>query len=214
MAFSTQNRKEFPNQAATFTKDGNTKLTNEDVAGLLYCTDLVYLDLTGNKLSDLSFVKNLTKLRLLCVGNNKIADITALSSLTELEFLEVYSNPIVDYKPIAGLAKLTHLNCTRTGITDNHHIQRHEAAQNALADEHKITKEDLAKLAGALPECTITSHGTNPLSADWHKAELYHTFEILSGLVAPDSTPTPEPSITPDPAATTPEPSPTTTAEE
>lgn len=214
VAFSTQNRKEFPNQAATFTKDGNTKLTNEDVAGLLYCTDLVYLDLTGNKLSDLSFVKNLTKLRLLCVGNNKIADITALSSLTELEFLEVYSNPIVDYKPIAGLAKLTHLNCTRTGITDITIFSGMKQLKMLWLMNNKITKEDLAKLTEALPECTITSHGTNPLSADWHNAELYHTFEILSGLVAPDPTPTPEPSITPDPAATTPEPSPTTTAEE
>ncbi len=213
-AFTTQNRKEFPNQAATFTKDGNTKLTDEDVAGLAYCTDLVYLDLTGNKITDLSFVKNLLKLRLLCVGNNKIADIAPLSSLAELEFLEVYSNPILDYTPITGLTKLTHLNCARTGITDVTTLSGMKQLKMLWLMNNKITKEDLAKLTEALPECTITSRGTNPLSADWHKAELYHTFEILSGLAEPDPTPTPEPSATPDPSASTPEPTPTATAEE
>ena len=217
-AFTTQNREAFPNQAATFTKDGNTKLTDEDTAGLVYCTDLVYLDLTGNKLTDLSFVKSLLKLRLLCVGNNKIADLAALSSLAELEFLEVFNNPVLDYAPITGLTKITHLNCARTGITDVTVLSGMKQLKMLWIMNNKIVKEDLEKLIAALPDCTITSRGTNPLSADWHTAELYHTFEILSGLVEPEPTPTPEPSATPDPATTpdpaaTPTPMPTTTAE-
>jgi len=65
-----------------------------------------------------------------------------------------------------------------------------------------VAKEDLAKLIEALPDCTIYTRGTNPLSADWRTAAIYHEFEIASGLIPPDLSPTPEPSITPDPSAT------------
>jgi len=203
VAFTTQNRKLFPNDAAVFTKEGNTKLTDEDVAGLQYCTDLVYLDLSNNKLTDISFVKNMLKLRLLSIGNNDVKDISALSSLTELEFLEIFTNPITDYAPLTGLTKLTHLNCTRTALADITPLAGMKQLKMLWMMNNKlVTKDDLAKLKEALPECTIYTRGTNPLSADWRKADLYHEFEIASGLVAPDPTPTPEPSVTPEPSET------------
>lgn len=217
-AFTTQNRKEFPNQAATFTKTGNTKLTDEDVAGLAYCTDLTYLDLTNNKITDLSFVKNLLKLRLLCVGNNKITDLSPLSSLTELEFLEIYANAAPDVTPLTGLTKLTHLNCARVGLSDLTTLGTMKQLKMLWMMNNKaITKEGLEALTAALPECTINVRGTNPLSLDWHVNDLYYAFEVLSGLVKPDPTPTPEPSATVDPSASpdasvTPLPTPNPTA--
>lgn len=207
VAFTTQNRKAFPDDAAVFTKKGNTKLTDEDAANLMYCTDLVYLDLTNNKISDISFVKNLLKLRLLGLGNNKITDISALSSLTELEFLEIYANAIPDITPITGLTKLTHLNCARIGLSDLTILGGMKQLKMLwMMNNKQITKEGLDALIQALPDCTVYVRGTNPLSADWHKNDLYHAFEVASGLAAPDSSPTPLPSATVDPAAT-PEPS-------
>ena len=201
-AFTTQNRKEFPNNVATFTKDGNTKLTDEDVAGLAYCTDLVYLDLSGSKLTDISFVKSMPKLRLLCLGNNKITDISALAALTELEYLEIYTNAIADQSPLAGLTKLTHLNLARTGIPDITMLSGMKQLKLLyIMNNNKITKDDVAKLTEALPDCVIVSRGSNPIAGDWHKAELYHTFEVATGLAEPDITPTPEPSASADPSA-------------
>lgn len=211
-AFTTQNRKEFPNNVATFTKDGNTKLTDEDVAGLAYCTDLVYLDLSGSKLTDISFVKSMTKLRLLCLGNNKITDISALAALTELEYLEIYTNAIADQSPLAGLTKLTHLNLARTGIPDITMLSGMKQLKLLyIMNNNKITKDDVAKLTEALPDCVIVSRGSNPIAGDWHKAELYHTFEVATGLAEPDVSPTPEPSASADPSAS-PTPMPTTSA--
>ena len=218
-AFTTQNREEFPNNAATFTKDGNTRLEDADVAGLAYCTDLVYLDLSGNKLTDISFVKNMPKLRLLCFGGNKVTDISALAGLTELEYLEIYSNPIADQSPLAGLTKLTHLNAARTGITDITMLSGMKQLKLLyILGNNKISRDLVAKLAEALPDCEIVSRGSNPIAGDWRKADLYHEFEIASGLAEPDITPTPEPSASIDPSATptpvpgtpSPVPSPTT----
>lgn len=203
VAFTTQNRKAFPNDAAVFTKIGNTKLNDEDAAALQYCTDLVYLDLSNNMITDVSFVKNLTKLRLLSIGINKVTDISALSSLTELEFLEIYANPIVDYAPLAGLTKLTHLNCARTGLADITPLTGMKQLKMLwMMNNKQLAKDDLTKLTEALPDCTIYAKGTNPLSADWRSAALYHEFEIASGLIPPDPSPTPEPSVTLDPSAT------------
>ena len=212
-AFTTQNREAFPDNAATFGKEGNTKLTDEDAAGLAYCTDLVYLDLSVNELTDLSFVKNMTKLRLLCVGKNDIKDISALAGLTELEYLELYTNPIADQAPLAGLTKLTHLNVARTGITDITMLSGMKQLKMLyILGNNKISRDLVAKLAEALPDCTIVSRGSNPIAGDWHKADLYHAFEVATGLVEPDPTPTPEPSASVDPSAT-PTPAPTTTDE-
>ena len=211
-AFTTQNREEFPNNAATFTKEGNTKLTDEDVAGLMYCTDLVYLDLSGNKLTDISFVKSMPKLRLLCFGGNKVTDISVLAGLTELEYLEIYSNPIADQSPLAGLTKLTHLNAARTGITDITMLSGMKQLKMLyILGNNKISRDLVAKLGEALPDCVIVSRGSNPIAGDWHKAELYHTFEVATGLAEPDVSPTPEPSASVDPSAS-PTPMPTTTA--
>ena len=195
-AFTTQNRKEFPNDAAVYTETGSNKLTDADLAGLIYCTDLVYLDLYGSQITDLSFVKQMPKLRLLCVANNHITDITALFALTELEFLEIYMNPISDFSPIAGLMKLTSLNIARTALSDVTALSGMKQLKMLWLMNNKITKDDLAKLSADLPACTITSRGSSALSGDWHKIELYHTFEILTGLAEPDPTPTPEPSAT------------------
>ncbi len=202
-AFTTQNRKLFPDNAATFTKIGNTKLTDADAANLMYCTDLVYLDLTNNKITDLSFVKNLLKLRLLGLGNNKITDISALSSLSELEFLEIYANAIPDITPITGLLKLTHLNCARIGLSDLTTLGGMKQLKMLwMMNNKQITKEGLEALIAALPECQVYVRGTNPLSADWHKNDLYHEFEVAAGLAAPDVTATPAPSATQDASAT------------
>ena len=64
-SFSTENRKTFPDGAGTYIASaGNTELTDADLAAFQYCTDLVYLDLDGNKITDLSFLKNLPKPKL------------------------------------------------------------------------------------------------------------------------------------------------------
>ena len=87
-----------------------------------------------------------------------------------------------------------------------------------ILGNNKISRDLVAKLAEALPDCVIVSRGSNPIAGDWRKADLYHEFEVASGLAEPDVTPTPEPSASVDPSATptpvpgtpSPVPSPTT----
>lgn len=76
-AFSKGNRKVFPNGMGRFVDEEKTNLHDEDIVPLKYCTDLVFLDLGhGNRITDLTPLSGLTKLRALIVSMNKIEDST------------------------------------------------------------------------------------------------------------------------------------------
>lgn len=206
-SFSTENHKTFPNGAGAYIASaGNTQLTDADLAAFQYCTDLVYLDLDGNKITDLSFLKSLPKLRLLSLGNNKITDISAISSLTDLEFLEIFINFITDINPVVGLPKLTSLNCSRIALTDVTPLLGMTQLKKLWIMNNKLDKETVAKLTKALPDCTIASHGTKATAGGWREEDIYYEFAVKAGLIQPTPAPetTPEPSVSPD-ASTSPE---------
>ena len=172
-AFSTKNRKAFPNGAGEFTGDGRYSLTDEETPLFQYLPDLIYLDLGRNKISDVSFVKYLPKLRVLILESNKIKDITPLSGQTELEYLELYMNYIEDFKALSGLSKLTYLNVSRTSLTDVSPFEGMTQLKMLWLINDKVEKADLEKLAAALPDCTITTRGSNSTSGGWLDTAIY-----------------------------------------
>ena len=181
-AFSTENRKTFPDGAGEYTGDGRTSLTDEETAMFQYCPDLVYLDLGRNKITDVSFVRYLPKLRVLILESNKIQDITPLSGLTELEYLELYMNYIADFKPLTGLTKLTYLNVARTSLTDVSPFLTMTQLKMLWIMNNKIEQEDLEKLVAALPACTISSRGSDSTANGWLDTEIYAEFREKAGL--------------------------------
>ncbi|MPM71771.1 hypothetical protein SDC9_118742 [bioreactor metagenome] len=203
-SFSTENRKTFPNGAGTYIASaGNSELVDADLTAFQYCNDLVYLDLDGNKITDLSFLKNLPKLRLLSLGNNKITDISAISSLTDLEFLEIFINYITDLNPLVGLPKLTSLNCSRIAVADITPLLGMKQLKKLWVMNNKLDKETVAKLTEALPDCTIASRGTKATAGGWREEDIYYEFAVKAGLIEPTPAPeaTPEPSVSPDASA-------------
>lgn len=185
-AFSTGNQKTFPNDAGEFTGDGHTSLVDDDLAPLQYCTDLVYLDLGHNKITDLSFVHNLPKLKVLIVANNKIKDVTPLSGLADLEYLEIFMNYVEDFSPLSGLTKLAYLNIARTSITDVTPLLGMTQLKMLWLMNNKISDSDLAKLTEALPECTISSRGAHSTANGWRDTDIYREFQEKFGLPALD----------------------------
>ncbi len=183
-AFSKGNRDEFPNGMGRLTDDGPTNFYNEDIEPLKYCTDLIYLDLGhGNRISDLSVLTNLKKLRVLIVSMNKIVDISPLAALTELECLEIYQNPITDISVVASLPKLKYLNCSSIKITDASPL--HEMKQlEMLWFVHNllITKEQRQQLEAALPDCNICFSANSSGEGGWTENGLYIEYQTAFGL--------------------------------
>jgi len=81
-------------------------------------TDMRFLSLCGNELTDISFLSGLTKMNLLYIYDNQISDISVLAGMTCLQDLLIHSNEISDITPLSGLTKLEELNVSSNYITD------------------------------------------------------------------------------------------------
>jgi len=82
------------------------ELTNEDILPLSYMTNLRWLSLYSNQISDISPLSNLTNLNHLYLFNNQISDISPLANLTNLSRLYLFNNQISDISSLSGLTNL------------------------------------------------------------------------------------------------------------
>jgi hypothetical protein len=87
--------------------------------GLENCTNIVYLSMGLQDVSNITPLASLTKLRVLWLDQNrKISDITPLSELTELKELNINSNLITDTSPLNNLMNLENLDLSYNPIND------------------------------------------------------------------------------------------------
>ena len=90
----------------------------KDLTGLQFATNLTWLHLINNQISDLSPIAGLIELRELWVRHNHLSDISPVRGLTNLTHLDVHVNQISDISPVRGLNNLIYLNCSDTLISD------------------------------------------------------------------------------------------------
>ena len=89
-----------------------------DLTGLEYATQLADLDLSYNQISDITPLAQLTQLTELELDHNQISDITPLAQLTQLTELLLWNNQISDISPLAGLPSLKYLSLSSNQISD------------------------------------------------------------------------------------------------
>ena len=75
-----------------------------------YCTELVALDLSNNRLETLDGIGNLKQLRALSVSQNPLRNIDGLEQLSNLEYLEADGTYITDISCLANLQNLKYVN--------------------------------------------------------------------------------------------------------
>ena len=88
------------------------------LTGLEDATNLSFLDLTGNSISNISPLAGLTNLTQLHLSNNSISDISAVAGLTNLINLYLGGNSISNISPLARLTNLTELRLNNNSISD------------------------------------------------------------------------------------------------
>ncbi len=74
-----------------------------DIHPLAKLTQLWRLDLTNNQISDITPLTALTRLARLHIGVNQISDVSPLAELVNLEELRLEGNPIKNRKPLLAL---------------------------------------------------------------------------------------------------------------
>lgn len=96
-----------------------------DLEGIEYCSNLVALDLSNNRIQDadrrtaaLTPLSRLTRLETLDLSKNASEDITALSGLTSLTTLDLSDNKIKDISALSRLTNLRILNLSSNDVQD------------------------------------------------------------------------------------------------
>lgn len=140
-------------------------VTNENSAGLYYCTAMENLDIGHCSVTDVGFLKNMPDLKVLILSCGDISDITPVKYCKNLEYLELAECRIKDISPIKYLEKLEHLNIGGNQLISDFsplyglkNLKRlyAESIYNTEINMHEIGE----KFKKMMPECEV--------SFDWY----------------------------------------------
>lgn len=117
-----------------------------DISFLEYFPNLEELRLDNNKISDLKPLESLTKLKKLSIQNNGLTDISSISKVSTLKDLYLNGNQISDVSPISNLSNLEYLFIANNNISEigslakiaKHNLRHIEAQSNHIDDFYKI----------------------------------------------------------------------------
>jgi Leucine-rich repeat (LRR) protein len=87
------------------------------IDGAQYMTNLVYFDISGNVVSDVSPLAGLKVLATLDLRDNQISDISALSGLTSVQNLYLSGNVLSSLSALSGLTHLVTLDVSENDLT-------------------------------------------------------------------------------------------------
>ena len=138
----------------------NFSLTDEQAKVLKYCTNVKYMDISDNKITNIDFAANMPKLECAVLTLTKISDLSPLSGCENLTWLELSScSNVSDLSPISSLPNLKYLNVSYTLINDI------DALDNLPLERFSCFKSNikngiLDEFIRRHPDCLTTSKGS------------------------------------------------------
>lgn len=157
----------FCTKHASYTKN---RYTEEDLASLRFCRDLVALDIGHNAVTDLSFLYDLPKLRVLILADNDFTDITPIAYETELVYLELINNEVTDLSPLVNCPNLIDLHIGKCQVSDITPLLELKQLDRLWLGGNPISEADLELLRQTHPNCTINSTAIDhPTAEGWRQ---------------------------------------------
>ena len=143
---------------------------SEEFALLKYCTHMLALDLGHNNLTDITFLLNMPRLRVLILGENqKLRDISVLAELQDLEYLELFTCGIKDITPLTKLPNLIDLNLANNSVQDWRPLKEMKQLKRLWISGmcgKNMTAAERQELEEALPD-TIIMYKGKPVDNGW-----------------------------------------------
>lgn len=136
----------------------------KDVSPLSNLTKVERLDLSSNPVDDISSLNNLTNLKNLFFGQSNINDISVLSNMKNLENLMIRDSKVSDVSPLKDLSNLTTLSLIGNEINDISPLSNLTNLKIIRLDDNKIRDiKDLSNLKN-LNEMYITNNEISDIS--------------------------------------------------
>lgn len=120
--------------------------------------NLLSLDLSRTRISDIRPLVNLPKLRTLNLSFTPVSNIEPLANLSELRILNLSNTQVLNASPLATLTNLTALSLSDTPVNDLAVPSLKELNNLKVLALSKTLVSDDAKqgLRSALPKCVVT----------------------------------------------------------
>jgi hypothetical protein len=99
------------------------EMANYDIAdlyGVEFCRQVVFLNLSGNNITDISDTKSLSLLEELYLSDNEIGYIDAVSNLIKLRVIDISNNAVDDLSPLFELPDLEYVNVVGNPVPHMH----------------------------------------------------------------------------------------------
>lgn len=164
-------------------KDGSItyRLTNEDVKVLKYCTDMEALDLGHNKVTDISFLQHMPKLKILILVDNRVEgysdvyidDLSYLKYVPELKYLEFFVGSVSDISFLQYTPNLIDLNISYNPISDVTYLLNLPKIERLWCEHTNLTVEDYELLKETYPNAQIVYYGEGSVDQGWRTHERY-----------------------------------------
>jgi len=100
--------------------------------------DLEYLNLCGNKLTNVGNISLLSNLERLHLADNQIQNITGLGSCIKLNYLNLHKNRITNIEVLATLENLEFVDLTYNPISDYSPVAGVETVYRDMEDEEEL----------------------------------------------------------------------------
>ena len=147
---------------------------------LQYCTDLLFLDLGHDHVSNIEGVAKLKKLKVLILACNTITDISPLAELKDLEYLELFTNRITDFSALSGMQHLRDLNICRNRVASIEPILSCPSIERLWIGGCGLSSNQIKQLRAAFPKAQInTTAGNAPTTEGWRVHSHYYTIRQM-----------------------------------
>lgn len=91
-------------------------------------SNLHYLDISGNSITNIGAISKFTSLKYFYANNNSIKDISALSGMTHIEKINLSNNVIEDPNPAFASKFLNEINLSHNKLTDYNQLYNYKGA--------------------------------------------------------------------------------------
>lgn len=157
-------------------------ITNEMVAPLKYCTDMVTLDLGHMYYDDISFVENMPHLKYFIIGDTKTKDLSPLKNCNELFYLEMFITPVTDLSPLMDKTSLKHLNISYTKLDDYSQLCKMTWLERLWFVKSSLSNEQKQDIIDSLPNTEVAFGSLDDSSVDWGWRYNYSYFDMRDNL--------------------------------
>lgn len=158
----------------------NIKVKNNLLGNLVYCEDMLCVDLGHKIVTDLSWLSGMPHLKYLIVAHNTLRDLEPIGQLKELIYLEVWDTWATDYTALYGCTALEDLNVSRPYLNvDLKQFGEMPWLKNLWLNQNNPTKEEKAYLAEHLPDTNICYDGYSPTAGGWRELQNYYDMRDL-----------------------------------